>query len=51
VMQKTKNLRTQLSKQNTMFRWGTYLIAVVVILVFGMYGPGYSMKQFIYSQF
>lgn len=51
MMQRTKNLRIQLSKQNIIFRWGIYLVTAVAILVFGMYGPGYSMQQFIYSQF
>jgi len=51
IMQRKKNLSVQLSKQNIIFRWATYLAAVVVILVLGMYGPEYSMQQFIYSQF
>ncbi|HEY8889176.1 MAG TPA: MBOAT family O-acyltransferase, partial [Clostridium sp.] len=51
IMGRTKNLRIQLSKQNIIFRWGAYIGAVVVILILGMYGPGYSMQQFIYSQF
>ncbi|WP_291634850.1 MBOAT family O-acyltransferase [Clostridium sp.] len=51
MMQRTKHLRIQLSKQNILFRWSIYLVAVLVILVFGMYGPGFSMQQFIYSQF
>ena len=51
IMQRKMNLRIQLAKQNIMFRWAIYLVAVLVILVFGMYGPGYSMQQFIYSQF
>ncbi|MGH4139523.1 MBOAT family O-acyltransferase [Clostridium sp.] len=51
MMQRKINLQVQLSKQNIMFRWVIYLVAVLVILVFGMYGPGFSMQQFIYSQF
>ena len=51
LMQRKISLRIQLSKQNIMFRWATYIVAVVVILVFGMYGPGYSLQQFIYAQF
>jgi len=51
IMSRTRNLRVQLSKQNIMFRWGSYISAVVVILILGMYGPGYSMQQFIYAQF
>ncbi|MBU3190486.1 MBOAT family protein [Clostridium bowmanii] len=51
IMQRRISLRDQLSRQNIMFRWVIYLVVVLVILVFGMYGPGYSMQQFIYSQF
>jgi len=51
IMGRTKDLRIQLSKQNIIFRWSAYIGAVVVILILGMYGPGYSMQQFIYSQF
>lgn len=51
ILRRTKNLRISLAKQNIMFRWITYVGAVAVILVFGLYGPGYSMQQFIYSQF
>ncbi|WP_290443210.1 MBOAT family O-acyltransferase [Clostridium sp. CF012] len=51
LMQKKWNLRIQLSKQNIIFRWTIYISVIVVILILGMYGPGYSMKQFIYSQF
>lgn len=51
LMQRKISLRSQLSKQNIMFRWTIYLVAALVVLVFGMYGPGYSMQQFIYSQF
>ncbi|MGV8982295.1 MBOAT family O-acyltransferase [Clostridium sp.] len=51
MMQRRINLRVELSKQNIVFRWCIYLVVVLVILVVGMYGPGYSMQQFIYSQF
>jgi alginate O-acetyltransferase complex protein AlgI len=51
MLQKIKNLRIQLSKQNIIFRWSIYLAAIVVILVLGMYGPGYNIQQFIYSRF
>ncbi|MBU3179554.1 MBOAT family protein, partial [Clostridium estertheticum] len=51
ILGRTKNLRTSLAKQNIMFRWATYVGATIVILIFGLYGPGYSMQQFIYSQF
>ena len=32
-------------------RWVCYLLAVYVILIFGIYGPGFSASQFIYFQF
>ena len=32
-------------------RWVCYLLAVYVILIFGIYGPGFSTSQFIYFQF
>lgn len=51
MMQRNKSLRIQLSRQNTSFRWVMYLIAVLSILIFGMYGPDYSAQQFIYFQF
>ncbi|MCB2361379.1 MBOAT family protein, partial [Clostridium estertheticum] len=51
IIRRTKDLRTSLAKQNIMFRWAMYVGAAVVILIFGLYGPGYSMQQFIYSQF
>lgn len=51
IIQRRKNLQIQFSKQTMVFRWVTYFATVVAILVFGMYGPGYSLQQFIYSQF
>ena len=32
-------------------RWLCYLLAVYTILIFGIYGPGFSAAQFIYFQF
>jgi len=51
LIHRKRNLRILLSKQNIIFRWTTYIVVVLIILVLGMYGPGYSMQQFIYSQF
>lgn len=49
---KTKfDLLDELSKQSLIFRWFIYVIAVISILLFGIYGSGYSDQQFIYSQF
>ncbi len=49
---KTKfDLLDKLSKQSFWFRWAFYILAVLFILLFGVYGSGYSAQQFIYSQF
>lgn len=51
LMQRNISLRIELKKQNLLFRWAVYFIAIIVILLFGIYGPEYNAKQFIYSQF
>ena len=45
------SLRERLSKQNLVFRWMVYIGAIVFILIYGIYGPGYNAAQFIYFQF
>lgn len=32
-------------------RWGCYLGVTVIVLIFGVYGPGYDVKAFAYFQF
>jgi D-alanyl-lipoteichoic acid acyltransferase DltB (MBOAT superfamily) len=44
------NLLLFLRKQGVIFRWGAYLIAILVLLIFGVYGT-YDDSQFIYFQF
>lgn len=44
-------MRESLSKQNIVFRWAIYLIAIAIILVFGIYGPDYSASSFIYEAY
>jgi alginate O-acetyltransferase complex protein AlgI len=51
LLQRNKNLRYELSKQNIVFRWSVYLTSILIILIFGMYGSGYNPQQFIYSKF
>ena len=38
-------------KQNWMFRAGFFLIGILVLLLFGVYGPEYAAGTFIYFQF
>ncbi len=42
-------IRETLAKQNLLFRWGLILLLLLVILVFGIYGPGYDARAFIYG--
>ena len=44
-------IRETLAKQNLVFRWIIYWIAIFGILTFGVYGSGYDASQFIYFQF
>ncbi len=44
-------LRETLAKQNIVFRWSIYLIALIVVLVFGIYGPMYNAADFIYQAY
>ncbi len=44
-------VRQTLSKQNIVFRWAVYFIALIFILVFGIYGPAYDAADFIYQAY
>ncbi len=51
LQEKGHEVRKDLSKQNLVFRWGIYYIAIFAIIVFGIYGPGYNPASFIYGNF
>ena len=44
-------IRESLAKQNLIFRWSMILLLIATILVFGVYGPGFDAKTFIYGGF
>lgn len=44
-------IRESLAKQNLIFRWSMILLLLVIVLVFGVYGPGFDAKSFIYGGF
>lgn len=44
------NLYRFLSSQSFIFRWSTYVMAILVLIIFGVYGD-YDSSQFIYFQF
>lgn len=41
-------LRDQLAKMVLPVRWSLWLVGLLCVLIFGIYGPGYSSAQFIY---
>jgi len=40
-----------INKRNIILRWGIYFVIIFIIIIFGIYGPGYAESQFIYFQF
>jgi alginate O-acetyltransferase complex protein AlgI len=42
------SIRTKISEQNIIFRWLLYFAIIFAILIFGMYGSGYDVTDFIY---
>lgn len=44
-------IRETLAQQNLIFRWGMMFLLIFSILIFGLYGPGYDAKAFIYGGF
>ena len=40
-----------LSKRNVFIRWTIYILAIILVIIFGVYGPGYNASDFIYASF
>ena len=40
-----------LNEQNMIFRWFVLIIFLLLIIIFGKYGPGVDASEFIYQQF
>lgn len=49
--EKGYSMRCELSKQILPIRWGIFLFLFVAVVIFGIYGPGYSDSSFIYMNF
>lgn len=49
--QEKGNIREMLECQHIIVRWGIYLGAIALVIVLGVYGPGYNATQFLYGQF
>lgn len=51
IMQEKMSVRCWIESKPVLVRWMIYIIGFLVVLIFGMYGPGYNQSQFIYMQF
>lgn len=51
IQEKGISIRRTVARQNIVLRWGIYYAAVLVLVIFGMYGPGYDAASFIYQRF
>lgn len=44
-------IRDRIAREGIVFRWLVYFSAITLILILGIYGPGYDAAAFIYQQF
>ena len=49
--EKGVQIREKIASQHVIFRWIIYYGAILAVLIFGLYGPGYDSAGFIYEQF
>lgn len=45
------SVREWIAQQGIIFRWGLTILAVLAVMVLGIYGPGYSAASFAYMAF
>jgi alginate O-acetyltransferase complex protein AlgI len=45
------HLRETIARQGIVFRWTLYIVGILSIFIFGIYGPGYDAAKFIYQGF
>ena len=45
------DIREIIAKKNIVLRWAIYFIMLFAVIIFGIYGPGYTSSSFIYFQF
>ncbi len=51
ILQTKMNVREALAKQPLVLRWIVYLAGIIAVVVFGIYGPGYTASAFVYGAF
>lgn len=49
--EKGYSIRNEMAKQILPIRWGIFLLLFIAVVLFGIYGPGYSDSAFIYMNF
>lgn len=50
-LQERMNVREMIRQKNIVLRWSVYYIGILVVLVLGIYGPGYNAASFMYENF
>ena len=50
-IEKGEEIRVLIASQNIVFRWGIYIALLLIVVIYGKYGPGYSASEFIYKGF
>ncbi|MDO4405126.1 MAG: MBOAT family O-acyltransferase [Atopobiaceae bacterium] len=51
IMQERMSVRDEIDRRGTLFKWALIYIGIIVVIVFGVYGPGYDAAKFIYMQY
>jgi len=51
LQERGMKIRETISRKNIFVRWGLILMLLAIVLIFGIYGPGYNAKDFIYGAF
>ncbi len=51
LQEKYGSVRELIAKQNYVFRWGIYLLLIAAVIIYGIYGPGFDARTFIYERF
>lgn len=51
LKQRTGSIREKLQKQNIILRWSLIYALFLIIIIFGIYGIGFDISEFVYSKF
>lgn len=51
LQEKNIKIRSLIARQNLALRWMIYIGALLLLAILGVYGPGYSVSEFIYEKF